>query len=212
MSEPKRGIALDGLADLSQMSVADLKALLDTKLPEYSNFSIGEFVLDAFGYDRPDFKGFSLSAALAIEVARQLADDGGIPLIAALKTVIYTGAVSLFPDDDIPPQELANNDFWVAVLGTRSDWWGESPRVGWPETAFGPSEVWLKSHYEGTFDHVTTAIKIRMADDAAGAMEGAADVDSSRVFMTNVSAAARRLRKRAHGMGLEIGPMVGRRI
>ncbi|MGE0565818.1 MAG: hypothetical protein AB7O50_15025 [Pseudolabrys sp.] len=188
------------LARLNQMSVEDLKPLLNTRLPEYGDFTVAEFFLNQ------DSRGeFPATSALAIEIARQLSDDSGLPLLAALDAVQYTGAIGHFAGHEgrrSQPTRRADTDFWVGVLGIRSDW-GTSSREGWPVTGFGPGECWMKGHYDGTFDQVTAAIKSRMVRDTVDPDDVDA-ADHARLFMTNVSAAARRLSKRAKDLGIEI--------
>lgn len=206
MNEPKGGIALDALAKLSQMNAGDLQSVLGTKLPEYGDFSVEEFVLDVPAYDRRQ-KRFPLSAALAIEIARQLSDEGGIPLVAAFKLIVYTGALRHFEQragEKTRAEDRPDRDLWVAVLGARNTW-GNSPREGWPVSGFGADECWAYGHYEGTYDAITAAIKSRMIRDTVGAdMDDIEPSDFARVFMVNVSAADRRLHKRAADLGIKI--------
>lgn len=189
------------LAQLSQMTPDELTRLIKTPLPQYADLTVGDFVLDG-----PDAQGrYPWTAALALEVARQLADDKGLPIIAALNIVSYTGAIehyaSYSPASGLAADEKADTDFWAAIVGTRNTW-GTEPRSGssFGVTSFGPGEFWSTSHYHGTFDQMTADIKSRMIRDTIGH----SDSDPARVFMVNVSAADRRLRKRAADLKIDL--------
>ena len=200
MTNPARGLGVSELARLSQMTPEEIKLLLDARLPEYGNFTVADFFLNRDS--RGNFPGY---AALFVEIARQLADDNGLPLLAALKFVSYTGAIKHFASHDghhSHPTRRADTDLWVGVLGIRSNW-GGSPRDGWPVTGFGPRECWMLGHYDGTFDQVTAAVKSRMVRDTVD-VDGIDLADHARLFMTNVSAADRRLRKRAKELGIAL--------
>lgn len=207
MTNPARGLGVDDLARLSQMTPEEIKPLLDTRLPEYGNFTVAEFHLNQdIHHLNPDLRGnFPSSSALTMEIARQLSDDGGLPLVDALQAVSYTGAVKHFASHEgrhSHPTHRADTDLWVGVLGIRSDW-GTSPREGWPVTGFGAGECWMRGHFEGTFDQVTAAVKSRMVRDTVD-VDGIDFADHARLFMTNVSAADRRLRKRAKELGIAL--------
>lgn len=199
MSDLKPGIALNTLAVLSQMSVDELKAIVDAKMPDFQGFTIGDFVLD--GPYPPG--AFPVSAALKIEVARQLSDNSGLPLLESLRIVSYTGAVDHYDRYDC--KSALNDkaaDLWMAIVGARNTWGGDEPRRGSIEvTNFGPTEFWSTAHYKGSFAFVTDSILERMTRESLDYP----DADVARVFMANVSAADRRLRKRAAEFGIEIG-------
>lgn len=198
MSDPKPGVALTTLAALSQMSVVELKTIVDAKLPDFQGFTIGDFVLDG-----PYLPGvFPASAPLKIEVARQLFDNSGLPLLESLRIVSYTGAVEHYDRYDCK-SALHDKaaDFWAAIVGARNTWVGNDPRGSIEVTSFGSSEFWSTSHYKGSFGFVTGSIKDRLARETIDSP----DSDAARVFMVNVSAADRRLRKRAADLGIVVG-------
>ncbi len=184
MSDPKPGIAPKALAEISQMAAGELSALLNTKLADYSDFTVGQIVLAG-----PDANGLHpYSDALAIEVARQLSDYAGLPLTDAMRAVTYTGAIENYA---ARPADAVAADFWVAIVGARNTW-GSEQRGSVPVTTFGPGEFWSTAHFHGTFEQMTNAIKDFIARDGIDYPES----DFARVFMTNVSAADRRLSKR----------------
>jgi hypothetical protein len=201
MSDPKQGIALGALAALSQMNVEALEKLIAARPPWAGGFTIGEFILDRPG-PGADFPAL---AALTIEVARQMADDGGLPLIEALRIVSYTGAIEHYRDylsNYGPTVEMTvDSDFWAAVIGARNNW-GHEPRLNSSieVTGFGPGEFWSMAHYHGPFLQVMTQIRGRIGRDA----DDYPDSDYARLFMVNVSVAARRLGKRAAELGIDL--------
>lgn len=192
MSDPESGIALNALAKLSQMSGDELKALLETKLPNHGGFTIGEFVLG-----EPDQRGlFSHAAALTIEIARQFSDNAGLAPSESLRVISYAGAVEnylAYPEKITPPTRKADCDFWISIVGARNTWGSNEPRGSFEVTGFGDGEFWSTSHFHGSFDQITAEIKSQMTRDGIEYP----DTDYSRIFMANVSAADRRLRERA---------------
>ncbi len=200
MALPRAMISLADLARLSQMSLAELTAFAERPVPGHP-FKSGTYYLDG-----PSPAGkFGYLAALRIEVARQLSDDGWLPFSAAMDAVIYTGALSAYSGDLPAPRFAPDQDYWVAVLGARTNW-GAQPREGWPATGFGPGEVWTQGHFDGTYDVVVGAIKSRIIRDTMAAdADGNEPDDFARVLLANVSAADRRLRKRAAALGINLG-------
>jgi hypothetical protein len=151
-------------------------------------------------------KRYSYRDALAIEIARQMNDDSGIcggpSVLEGLRIVSYTGAVPLYFDYTVSQPHVAKalTDCWLAVFSSRHscDEWGRGKSV--PVTSFGASEYWSSMHVVGSFDQVTREIKQAMTDDTLRYP----DTDPGRVFMANVSAADRRLRKRASDLGIHV--------
>lgn len=184
---------MEALAKLSQVPPSFLTELF--QLPELSGaFLPGDLNLH--------FRGkFQFIDALAIEVARQMSDDSGILLKEAVRLVSYTGAVTEFIGRENPTQSAAkaDSDFWLSVLGARASW-GDQPRGKWPVTGFGPGECWHRMHFTGAFDAITTCMLEWMQHDEAEWP----DSDPARIFMANVSAADRRLRKRAGELGITV--------
>jgi len=133
---------------------------------------------------------FSLADAVAIEVARQLSDDGGLPLATASKLVDNAGTRAY---------ESSSDDFWIAIVRNRNTWPGGS-RGSIKVTGFGQREFWSSSHCSGTFAEVTNTISGWIERDKVDFP----DIDPARIFMANVSTADRRLRKRAADMGIEL--------
>lgn len=197
MSDPKPGIALNALATLSQMRVDELSAIVDAKMPDFKGFTVGEFVLNG-----PDLSGaFPTSAALKIEVARQLSDNAGLSMQEALRIVAYTGGVDGY--ERYGCRFMLHDkaaDFWAAIVGARNSWGDPEPRGSIDVTGFGLAEFWSTSHYKGSFGFVTDSIKDRMSREDLTQP----DTDPARVFMVNISAADRRLRKRAADLGIAI--------
>lgn len=189
MGTPSRGsIALPTLALLSQMTAERLEALvIDGDMPN-DNLA-GDINLHFAGrYEYAD--------ALAIEVARQLHDAQGLPLSEALRIVSYCRSGQF----DRPKSDSnIESDMWVAILGTRETW-GASPRGSFPVTDFGQGEYWRTMHFAGTFDFVTAEIRAEVARDE----RLQPDSDPARIFFANVSAADRRLRRRAADLGIVV--------
>lgn len=189
MIDPAKGIALDALARLHQTTAADLRALIVVPDPDLDNMPNASLAgdLDLLFANRYDY-----AAALSIEIARQLHDDKGLPLSEGLRLASYTGAVRLFLD------RSHDEDFWVAIVGSRNEW-GKEPRGAWPVGTFGPAEFWSTMHFAGSFHYIASEIATWMRADAReyGSVP-------ARIFMANVSTADRRLRKRAADLGIKI--------
>ena len=133
---------------------------------------------------------FRFADALEIEVARQLHDDFGVPLTEGLRLAAYTMAVRSFLDAQSAD---SSSDFWLAVTSTCNTW-GNEPPGSWPITGFGPKEYWAEMHYVGSLGAIMGDILLSFGQDQVSYP----DFYPARIVMTNVSAAYRRLRKRAH--------------
>ena len=182
MSNVKGGLPLNQFAELSQMSAAQMEAIL-------SDYSTPQ-TIDPFK------ERFSFADALEIEVARQLHDDSGVPLTEGLRLAAYTMAVRSFLDAQSAD---SSSDFWLAVTSTRNTW-GNEPPGSWPITGFGPKEYWAEMHYVGSLGAIMGDILLSFGQDQVSYPNS----DPARIVMTNVSAAYRRLRKRAIHFGVEI--------
>lgn len=189
MNAPAKGFPLSLLASVSQTTVEALTELLNEP------YSGADLTLGQMALDGPDSLGeYAFNDALAIELARQLSEQSGLSLSSALRFVSYTGAVDHYASHlkQYPSDRKADCDFWAAMSTIRSTASGDTvPRAAL--TSFGSSEYWSSLHFHGTFDEVTSGLKSQMIRDAAIYPEA----DFARVFMTNVSAADRRLRERA---------------
>jgi len=156
---------------------------------------------------------YRFSDTLALEIARQLSDDTSIsvgpPMLAALDVVAYTGAVQRFFEYDAMHQPPIKpiTDFWIAIASARHDLEeGERP---FAITAIGGDEYWSNIHVSGSFDQVTQGIKqwiVRETNEYTPEPPHTERdrVDAGRVFLVNVSTAARRLIGRAQAMGIKI--------
>ena len=193
MALPRAMISFDDLARLSQMSIDALKAFIERPVPGHPYLKSGAYYLDG-----PSSRGkFNYLAALRIEVARQLSDEGWLSFPAAMDAVVYTGALSAYSSETYAARFNPDRDYWIAVLGARANW-GQQPRDDWPVTSFGPDEVWTNGHYDGSYDAVVAAVKSRiMRDTISAEADGIEPDDFARMLIANVSAADRRLRKRA---------------
>lgn len=146
-------------------------------------------------------RGYTYADALAVEIARQLHDNSGVPMLEALRIVAYTGAVPRFFEHAAKQPHLAKavTDFWAAITSARNTW-GKTPRGKTPVTSFGPGEYWATMHFAGSFDHVAQQIKVSMAKEGIDYP----DSDTARIFWVNASAADRRLRKRAADLQIDL--------
>lgn len=183
MTTPKgAGLTPDQMAELHRMTVAELRDLGDDTSPT---------ALDGFKHR------FDFADALEIEIARQMSDKDGVPLREALRLSAYTMAVNYY----LAHKEAggASEDFWLAVTASRNTW-GSAPRGAWPVTGFGPGEYWSEMHYTGSLGTIVGEISESIGRDQAQYP----DSDPARIFMCNVSAADRRLRKRAADLGIEL--------
>ena len=183
MTSPKdTGLTLRQLAYLHQMTVPEMDRLISAPAPKAIDF----------------FKGnFTSSDALEIEIARQMSDNDGIPLNEALRLSLYASAVKSYVTQQAAVS--SPHDFWFAVMASRNTW-GTAPRGSWPITGFGSNEYWAEMHYSGSLGAIMGEISEWIGRDQANHP----DSDPSRIVMCNVSAADRRLRKRAVELGIEL--------
>ncbi len=183
MTNPKGGsLALQQLAELSQMTVEDVLRIVsdDSLTPKPVQFA----------------RLFSFSDALEIEIARQMNDNNGVPLNEAFRLSVYTAALASY---GVHNTSGSSQDFWMAVAASRNTW-GTEPRGIWPITGFGPKEYWAELHFTGALGAITSEISEWIGRDRVQHP----DSDPARIIMCNVSAADRRLRKRAADLGLKI--------
>lgn len=184
MSETKGIFTLKQFAELNQMSVEDMRTLIENHkmLLPFDRFK----------------REFAYGDALAIEVARQLSDKDGVPIAEACRLVTYTIAVDNYAVRSY--NGTGAPDFWLAVTGSRNSW-GASRRGSVPVTSFGPGEYWAELHFTGSFGEVTGEIATWIGRDQVQYP----DSDPARIIFANVSAADRRLRKRAADLGIDLG-------
>ncbi len=133
---------------------------------------------------------FTYGDVLGIEVARQLHDAGGMPLADAAKFVLNAGVVGSV---EASSKGTSLNDIWIAVVRHRNTWNPSTPRGSFPVTLFGASEYWSSAHFSGAMADVNREI----AEYVSSVERDHPDSDPARIILTNVSAADRRLRKRA---------------
>jgi len=133
---------------------------------------------------------FTYRDILAIEVVRQMHDDGGIPMTTASKLVQNAGIDA----------RADGADHWIAIVRYRNTWGGSTDRSSLPVTETGPGEYWSSAHFSGSFAEVSKLI----ADDIGNTAKNDPDSDPARIFMANVSTADRRLRKRAAALGIQV--------
>jgi hypothetical protein len=179
----KGGLALKQFATLNQMTVEAMRSMINSH----------EMILPFDRFKRE----FTYLDALEIEVARQLADKDGVPLTEAVQLTSYTSAVGHYAQRSY--NGTGAPDFWLAVTASRNTW-GDHPRGSWPVTGFGPNEYWAELHFTGSFGEVTGEIAIWIGRDQVQHP----DSDPARIILANVSAADRRLRKRAAELGIEL--------
>lgn len=137
---------------------------------------------------------FTYGDVLGIEVARQLHDDGGMPLADAAKLVWSAGVAVLWESLG----KGSPKDFWIAVVRHRNTWTPSTPRGSFPVTLFGALEYWSSAHFSGMLADINRDI----ADYVSRVERDHPDSDPARIILTNVSAADRRLRKRAAALGI----------
>lgn len=143
-----------------------------------------------------EMRSFSYLDALMIELTRQLQDDGGIP--AAVAAGFVWNAIGHGIDDWSRPGS-AGNDHWIAMLRWRNTWF-DGPRGSIPVTILGMKEYWSTAHFGGSLQTVQADI----AEAIKSYSDDHPDSDAARIVMANVSAADRRLRKRAAEMGIDL--------
>jgi hypothetical protein len=140
---------------------------------------------------------FSYADALLCEVSMQLSDDGGMSFADASILIANAGLAGFF---SLPTGVLSrSNDFWTGIACNRNTW-GAAPRGSWKVTHFGPSEYWSSAHFAGTLEAVTREIREYIEREEIEHP----DTDPTRIFLTNVSAADRRLRRRAAKFGIAV--------
>lgn len=183
MTASQHSITLKQFAALSQISVEAMRSLIKSH----------EMLLPFDSFKRE----FTYRDALAIEIARQLSDKDGLPLAEAIRLVSYTMAVECY--GMFPEHNVIAPDFWLAVTGSRNTW-GTAPRGSWPVTGFGPKEYWAEMHFTGSLGEVTGEIAVWIGRDQIQHP----DSDPARIILANISAADRRLHKRAADMGIAI--------
>jgi hypothetical protein len=139
---------------------------------------------------------FTYGDVLGIEVARQLHDDGGMPMADAAKLVWSAGVAVLWESlgEGVP------NDLWIAVVRHRNTWTPSTPRGSFPVTLFGAVEYWSSAHFSGMLTDINRDIAVYVS----ATERDHPDSDPARIVLTNVSAADRRLRKRAAALGVRI--------
>ncbi|MBN8976329.1 MAG: hypothetical protein J0I08_07615 [Rhizobiales bacterium] len=182
MSTTNEGCTVKDLAKLAQMTVEQMQVVLrDHTSP--STIS-------------PLKRRFTYAVALEIEVARQLSDNSGVPISEALRLGVYTMAVQGYVNG---ASANTSGDFWMAVVASRNTW-GKEPRGSWPVTGFGPKEYWAELHFSGSLGAIAGEISEWIGRDQINHP----DSDPARIVMANVSAADRRLRKRATELGIKV--------
>ncbi|MDT3684143.1 MAG: hypothetical protein RO009_03760 [Pseudorhodoplanes sp.] len=204
MTRREVGVRIDGIAALCQMSKEEfLQKLVQAPESGFLPGSRGRLLSERQ-------LRWTYADALAIEVSRQFHDSeagrqfldaNGIGLYEALKIQMSADAIRKFfaTATTVSVRSKTLSDFWVAVMASRNTW-GSAPRGSWPVTGFGPGEYWSQIHFCGIIDDVMSEVKEWMLRDE----EAYPDSDPARIFMTNISAADRRLRKRAEELGIEI--------
>jgi hypothetical protein len=183
MTKTKASLGEKQFAALNQMLVGDMRSLIKNH----------EMLLPFDRFKRE----LSYPEALTIETARQLADKDGVPLAEAFRLIVYTMAVENYLAR--PSNAAGTSDFWLAVTASRNTW-GDQPRGSWPVTGFGPTEYWAELHFTGSLGEVTGEIATWIGRDQVQHP----DSDPARIILANVSAADRRLRKRAAELGIEL--------
>lgn len=133
---------------------------------------------------------FSYDEALMVEVARQIHDDGGLPLAVA-SNIVWNGI-------DFADMRATPDDYWVAVIRSRNTWDDSVQRGSWPVTLIGVGEYWSSAYFAGSLSHVQNKLSgyINQSRET--------DSDPARILITNVSAADRRLRRRAAAKGIAV--------
>lgn len=139
--------------------------------------------------------GFAFSDALMIEVARQLHDDGGMPMIDASRLALNAGGVA-----ELARSSDFSHDFWIAVVRHRNTWNPSTPRGSFPVTLFGEQEYWSSAHFSGRLSDINRDI----SDYVSRVQHDHPASDASRIVITNISTADRRLRQRAASLGIDL--------
>ena len=133
---------------------------------------------------------YRFSDALAVEVARQLSENNGIcagpRMEEAIRFASHAGAVAFYLEASA---EQSSGDFWAAVVSTRNS-----------AANAKPAEYWSSLRFTGSLDQIMNEMNASLAREAADYPEA----EPSRVFMVNVSAADRRLRKRAAALCINL--------
>ena len=187
--EGRPGLDQERFAKLLQFSRDNLRAAM-RELPFISN-SVSMARLDGRALR------YSFREAVAIEAARQIADDGGLSMENALRITGPNIAQFFEPRESHISKTLS--DFWIGVARARNTW-GAAPRGAFPVTGFGEGEYWSGVHFFGTLDRVVAEMRYWQQHDE----NEHPDSDPAAIFLSNVSAADRRLRKRAADLGIKI--------
>ncbi len=195
MSKSTGGLSRQEFNRLAQMTDREVK---DNLFSGYSTNGLGVAVpYGLISNDRTHRRRFTYTQALAVEVARQWSDQNGLPLRWALHLIACTDGIQKFAE--LCRQTRYPSDFWIAVLSARNTW-GSAPRGTWPVAGFGKAEFWADNHFTGTLGSVAGEMSEWIGRDKFQYP----DSDPARIFMCNVSAADRRLRKRAAEMNITI--------
>jgi hypothetical protein len=144
-------------------------------------------------------KQFATLNQMTVEAMRSMINSHEmiLPFTEAVRLTSYTSAVGHYAQRSY--NGTGAPDFWLAVTASRNTW-GDHPRGSWPVTGFGPNEYWAELHFTGSFGEVTGEIAIWIGRDQVQHP----DSDPARIILANVSAADRRLRKRAAELGIEL--------
>jgi len=185
----KNGLTQSQFAALMQMSAAELGALMLQAPAFAAQTPVAMARLSGAGVR------YSFREALTIEAARQLTDDGGISMDNAIRIVISN--VGRYFEDRNCAGGKTDSDFWIGVTRARNTWdQNKEARGAYPVTGFGAGEFWSGNHFAGTLAQVIAATQEWQRHDE----QMYPDSDPAAIFLTNISAADRRLRNRAGGM------------
>lgn len=140
-------------------------------------------------------KMLTYADALAIFVARQFGDDWGIPLDQALRLTSHAGSIEGFLDYQpaVGTRNRTLSDFWSAIIQI------VVANKDHAKSGIGPKEYRVAGHYTGPLHQISAEITHRLSTD-----EDCFDGEPTRILLVNVSAADRRLRKWAEGLGIGI--------
>ncbi|MCW5694555.1 MAG: hypothetical protein KIT48_19520 [Pseudolabrys sp.] len=182
----KHGLRQNQFAALMQMSVDEVRSLMNSMPSLASQTSVAMARLSGAGVR------YSYREALAIEAARQLTDDGGLSMESAMRIVISN--IGRYFEYRCSDSGKTDSDFWIGVTRARNTWdQAKEPRGSYPVTSFGPGEFWSGNHYAGALAEVLTTTQEWQRHDEQMYPES----DPAAIFLTNISAADRRLRQRA---------------
>lgn len=189
------GLKLQEFTELNQMPRDKFRSMLwrgKLHLPSRADGSLS-------GWTR-----YRYADALSVEVSRQISDRNGITLEAAREIIVGSDAIRSFLNvrSVSTGSEWSDNpkaDFWVGSVFFRNTWPAHKRRKT-EVSSFGPTEFWSSDHFSGTIEFVTKEIE-RWIEHTA---EQYPDADPARIFLVNVSAADRRLRRRAEQFGIRV--------